>query len=213
MAWQMEDYWLSNMILFGELKQIKAPLAGLCVSGQSAYLIQPDWHVLALSRAKWWDILFVGTKALDESLNNKGKLHHACQKGLSSQLKNKCMICNKYFTSGHYLHSHHIQKHGPKYSFGHSTTSCELCQVNLVFLVQQCDVHSLQNQRRVFINILLGCKHKHSQDTLFISHIAQPISSVFFITLHMSCARLSFSCHQGIKMHLWEYGSLMSASN
>ena len=54
--------------------------------------------------------IFQGCSDYDSALDKRAKLLCACHKGEESS--SYCPVCNQYFTSERYLHSHNAQKHG-----------------------------------------------------------------------------------------------------
>ena len=142
--WKTTDF-------FGELSSGKRPQHRPklrwrdCVSKDlQDFMIQPNWHVLAMSRTRWREVLSEGAKAVDESLNNKYKIRHACQMGLSSPSKSKCNIYainSSQVTVTCVVTSHRNM----------AQTVCSPVHYFLfknVSLVQSGDVHLHQNQKR-----------------------------------------------------------------
>ena len=107
-VWRMEDHRLPRMILFGELSTDEHPQHTsklrwqYCVSKDlSALLIQPDWHVLAQPRT---EVLSEGAKAVESLDITKTKnVIRYCPR-----YQKQVQYLQEYFTSDHYLRSHHM---------------------------------------------------------------------------------------------------------
>ena len=201
--WRMEDHRLPKMILFGELTSGKRPQHKPklrwrdCVSNDlQSFLIQPDWHVVALSRDRWRKVLNEGAKTIDESLNNKYKSRKACQKGLSSPSKSKCNLCNKYFTSDQYLHSHFTQKHG---SNSLSASSSLVIQKCFSCPIRGCTFTS-DSEKGVKIH---SCRI-HKGATMSGEHIP-PINTAVSASCQIPGCPFSSNSIKGIKIHLRKY--------
>ena len=197
--WRMEDHRLPKMILFGELTSGKRPQHKPklrwrdCVSNDlQVFLIQPDWHVVALSRDRWRKVLNEGAKTIDESLNNKYKSRKACQKGLSSPSKSKCNLCNKYFKSDQYLHSHFTQKHG---SIRLSASSSLVIQKCFSCPIRGCTFTS-DSEKGVKIH---SCRI-HKGATMSGEHIP-PINNAVSASCPIPGCPFSSNSIKGIKIH------------
>ena len=198
---RMEDHRLPKMILFGELSSGKRPQHRPklrwrdCVSKDlQDFMIQPHWHVLAMSRTRWREVFSEGAKDI-ESLNNKYKIRQACQMGLSSPSKSKCNICNKFFTSDRYLRSHFTQKHGSNRLFASSLLSVQKC---FSCPIRGC---ALTSESEKGIKIHTGCIQKQITCTMNDENIP-PINIALSTSCPISGCPFTSNSIKGIKIHL-----------